>query len=162
MLLVAAGRLLTSVALADAGGLASQGGQEIKFGAADAPVFDDVDVINDRRVEREDALDAYAERGLAHGDRLADAFASTRDYNPLERLQPLLGLALLDPDVNADGVAGNEIRDVAFQLRFFNVIKFVHCSFTSIIEYSQISSGSGPNSCGFIANCSARRISFHP
>src|SRR5262245_48441200 len=122
MLLVAAGRLLAGVALADAGGLASQGAQEIKFGAADAPVFDDVDVIDDRRVEREDALDAHAERGLAHSDRLTDAFPPTRHYNPLERLQPLLGLALRDPNVNADGVAGNEIRDVAFQLRFFNII----------------------------------------
>src|SRR5215510_4754639 len=121
-LLVAAGRLLAGVALADAGRLATQGAQEIEFGAADAPVFDDVDVIDDRRVKREDALDAYAERGLAHSDRLADAFPATRNYNPLERLQPLLGLALLDPDVNADGVAGNEIRDVAFQLRFFNIM----------------------------------------
>src|SRR5262245_64498497 len=74
MLLVAAGRLLAGVALADAGGLASQGAQEIKFGAADAPVFDDVDVIDDRRVEREDALGAHAERGLAHRERLTDAF----------------------------------------------------------------------------------------
>src|SRR5262245_55541160 len=121
-LLVAAGRMLPSVALADAGRLAAQGAQEIKFGSAYAPVFDDVDVIDDRRVEREDALDAHAERGLAHCDRLTDAFPATRDYNPLERLQPLLGLALLDPNVNADGVAGNEIRDVAFQLRFFNII----------------------------------------
>src|SRR5690348_17782292 len=97
-LLVTAGRLLSSIALADAGRFATQGAQEIEFCAADAPVFDDVDVIDDRRVEREDALDAYAERGLAHSDRLTDAFPATRDYNPLERLQPLLGLALLDPD----------------------------------------------------------------
>src|SRR5215475_13528169 len=122
MLLVAAGRLLAGVALADAGGLASQGAQEIKFGAADAPVFDDVDVIDDRRVEREDALDAHAERGLPHGDRLADAPAAARDHNSLERLQTLLGLALLDPDVNANRVAGNKIGNVAFQLRFFNVV----------------------------------------
>src|SRR5215510_4735860 len=121
-LLVAAGRLLPGVALADAGRLAAQSAQEIEFGAADAPMFDDVDVIDDRRVEREDALDAHAERGFAHGDRLADAFAAARDHYPLERLQPLLGLTLLDPDVNANGVAGDEIRDVAFQLSFFNVI----------------------------------------
>src|SRR5262245_20348770 len=125
-LLVAAGRLggrlLAGVALTDASRLAAQGAQEIEFGAADAAMLDDINVINDCRVEREDALDAHAERGLAHSDRLADAFPATRDYNPLERLQPLLGLALLDPNVNADGVAGNEIRDVAFQLRFFNII----------------------------------------
>src|SRR5262249_40561977 len=121
-LLVAAGRLLASIALTDAGRLAAQGAQEIEFGAADAPVFDDVDVIDDRRVEWEDALDAYAERGLAHSDRLTDAFPAARRHLPLQGVQPLVGLALLDPDVNADGVAGNEIRDVAFQLRFVNVI----------------------------------------
>ena len=69
-------------------------------------MFDDVDMIDDRRVEREDALDAHAERGLAHGDSLADAFAAARDHNSFECLQSLLGLALLDPDVNANGVAG--------------------------------------------------------
>src|SRR5262245_54189491 len=125
-LLVAAGRLggrlLASVALADAGGLAAQSAQEIEFGATDAAMLDDVNVINDRRMEREDAFDADAERCLAHGDRLTDALATTRDHNFLERLQPFLGLAFLDSHVNANGVAGSEFRDVALQLRLFDVV----------------------------------------
>src|SRR5262249_4083240 len=88
-LLVAAGRLggrlLASVALADAGRFAAQGAQEIELGATDSAMLDDVDVINDCRVEREDAFDADAERGLTHGDRLTHSLATTRDHNPFER-----------------------------------------------------------------------------
>src|SRR5262245_12517461 len=131
-LLVAAGRLggrlLAGVALTDASRLAAQGAQEIEFGAADAAMLDDINVINDCRVEREDALDAYAERGLAHSNRLADAFAAARDDDSLEGLQTFLGLTLLDSDMNANGVAGNEVRDIALQLSSFDVVQFVHCS----------------------------------
>src|SRR5262245_31191679 len=132
ILLIAAGRLggrlLASVALTDARRFAAQGAQEIKFGAADAAMLDDVNVIDNCRMERKDALDADAERGLAHSDRLTDALAAARDHDSLEGLQPFLGLALLDSHVNPNGVAGNEIRDVALQLRLFDVVQIVHCS----------------------------------
>lgn len=62
--------MLARVALTDAGRFAAQFAQVVKLGAADTPAFNDVNVINDCRVEREDAFDADAERGLAHGDRL--------------------------------------------------------------------------------------------
>ena len=127
-------RMLASIALTDAGRLAAQSAQEVELGATDAAVLDDIDMIDDCRMKRKDALNPNAKRRLAYGDRLTDAFAAARDHDAFKGLQPLLGLTLLDSHMNANGVAGNEFRDVTLQLRLFYIIQFIHF-ITSLFIY---------------------------
>src|SRR5918993_5824325 len=47
-----------------AGGLAAKRAQEVELGAPDLGRADDFDLVDDRRVQREDALDALSERNL--------------------------------------------------------------------------------------------------
>src|ERR1700720_4521162 len=57
-------------ALADAGGLAGAATQIIELGAADLALAHDDDRIHQRRIDREDALHAFAIGHLAHGEAL--------------------------------------------------------------------------------------------
>src|ERR1700684_2322102 len=77
------------LALSQTGGLALQTAQIVKLGAAHAPGADHIDVVDDSRVDREDALDAMAETDLANRDSLADAGVIARDEGAFKRLQPL-------------------------------------------------------------------------
>ena len=65
---------------------------------------DDVDLVDDRRVQREDALDALAERHLADREGRAGAAAVHADHHALEHLDALL-VAFAHLDVDAHGVA---------------------------------------------------------
>src|ERR1041384_4739474 len=116
-----AGRL-ARVALADAGGFAAQFAQVIELGPTDAPALHHVNAINDRRVQREDALDADAETRLAHRDRLAHAAAFARDHDALKNLYAPLVLGFLDAQVSAHRVARLKVRDRPPYLCLFNCI----------------------------------------
>ena len=74
-------------------------------------------LADDRRVDREGALDADAEADLADGEGLADAVALAADDDALEDLDALAG-ALDHPDVHLEGVAGREVGDVVAQARW--------------------------------------------
>ena len=52
-----------------------------KASRAGRVLFDEIDVIDDRGVQRKDSLDADAETGLAYGDRLACAAVLTRNHD---------------------------------------------------------------------------------
>src|SRR6516225_9656110 len=82
-------------------GLAFQVAQVVQLRAPHAGGLGDFDLLNRGRVEREDALDALAERHLAHGKRRARAAAVDADHDPLEYLNALLvPLAHLDVDLH--------------------------------------------------------------
>src|SRR5687767_6557480 len=98
-------------------GLALQVAQEVELGAADAGRPHQVDLGDRRRMKREDALDALAERHLAHRERGAGAAAMQPDHDPLEDLDALL-VALAHLYVHADGVARLHVGALRRHLRF--------------------------------------------
>ena len=84
--------------------LALQLAEEVELGAAHARRADDVDLVDDRRVQREDALDALPERHLAHRERRARAAPVHADHHALEYLDSFL-VALANLDMDLDGIA---------------------------------------------------------
>ena len=66
---------------------------------------DDVDVVDHRRVQREDTLDADAKADLANRHGLAHAAVLACDADALKSLQAFL-VAFLNPDVHAKRVPG--------------------------------------------------------
>src|SRR5215213_7634146 len=122
----------------DACGLAAQVAQVVELGAADAAAAYHLDLADDGAVNGEDALDADAEAGLAHGEGLADAVALARDADALERLEALLRLRLLDAHVHAHRVARREVRDVRAPLRAVHTVQAVH-GVTSLAGSVQLS-----------------------
>ena len=115
-------------ALGDAGRLAAAVAQVIELRAADGAAADDLDGIDHRRIEREHALDALAVGDLADREALVEAAAGAGDADALIGLNAG-PLALLDLDVDGDGVAGLEIRDRLAELGdllFFELRDDVH------------------------------------
>src|SRR5271157_2388982 len=102
---------LFALALAQARRFALQAAQVVQLGAAHAAGAHDVDMVDHRSVQRENALDAGAEAGLANGDGLAHAGVIAADHGALEGLQAFL-VAFPDLHVDADGVANPELRKV--------------------------------------------------
>src|SRR6476469_4473783 len=124
-------------ALGDAGGLAGPSAQVIKLGAADIAAAHDFDMVDDRRIEREDALDALAERNLADGEAGADALVGAGDADALEILDSG-ALAFDDLDAHPERVAGAEFgnglvgreRVDRFALEGLDQVHFVFSSFS--------------------------------
>src|SRR3954451_16465540 len=111
--------------LLDLGGLAAQRAQVVQLRAADVAAGHDVDLVDDRGVHGERALDADTEAHLADGERLADAAAGAPDDDPLEHLDA--GPVALDhPHVHLDGVTGAEGGDVGPQRGGVEVVQRVH------------------------------------
>jgi hypothetical protein len=79
----------------DAGGLALQLAQVVEARAPHVALRDHLDLLDARRVQREDALDADAVGDLADGERRARATAVLTDHDALEDLDALL-VAFLD------------------------------------------------------------------
>src|SRR6188768_2618865 len=87
-----------------AGGLAAQVAQEVHLGAADLRRADQLHLVDGRRVHGENALDALAERHLAHREGGADAAPVHADDHAFEHLDALL-VALAHLHVDANRVA---------------------------------------------------------
>src|SRR5688500_5237458 len=97
--------------LLDLGRLAAQVAQVVQLRATDVTAGDDLDLLEDRRVEREGPLDTHAEGDLADGEGTADAGALHANDDALELLYA--GTAALDDlYVDVHGVAGAEVGDV--------------------------------------------------
>src|SRR4051794_1287897 len=80
-------RGLSRVALANTGGFAAQVTEIIKLGAPHMSLFHDIDVIDDRRVQRKNSFDADAEARFANGDALARAAMLAGDADAFKCLQ---------------------------------------------------------------------------
>ena len=85
------------LALGDAGRLAAATAQIIQLGAADLAAADHFDGFDQRRIDREDALDALAIGDLAHGEILVDAAAGAADE-----------IAFVDEKLSLNGQIENE------------------------------------------------------
>src|ERR1700750_370816 len=105
-------RRLSVALLLDLRLLAAEVAQVVELGAAHVAAGHELDVVDDRRVHREGALDADLEADFADREGLADALARTADDDALEHLDAS-ACALDDVDVDLHVVAGAEVRDVA-------------------------------------------------
>ena len=107
--------------------LALEVAQVVQLGAPHLGRSHDLDLLDGRRVQREDALDALAERHLAHRERRARAAAVQADHDALEDLDAFL-VALAHPHVHADRVARLHRRPLG-QLRLLDDFNGTHvCS----------------------------------
>src|SRR5262249_45799046 len=106
--------------------LALQLAEVVQLRAADPRRPHHLDLLDRRRVQREDALDALAERHLANGERGARAAAVQTDHDAFEDLNALL-VALAHLHVHADGVARLHRRPLG-QLRFLHQLNRAHVS----------------------------------
>src|SRR5206468_2964111 len=94
-------------ALGDASGLTRAAAQIVELGTADVAAAHDLDMVDDRRIEREHALDALAEADLADGEAGADALIGASDAHALEILDA--GAVAFDHlDADTKRVAGAE------------------------------------------------------
>src|SRR2546426_8451280 len=113
--------LLSSLHFFDASGLAPECAHVIELCSADASGTDDLDLVDDLRVKREDAFHSMTERHLADRKCFARAAMLLRDTNPFEYLDALF-IAFLDLHMNLDRIAGSECRDIRPELLFFDDI----------------------------------------
>ena len=94
----------------DAGRFAAEFADVIQLRAADASFADDFHLVDDFRMEREDAFHAVTEGDLADREGRAGAAVFLGDADTFEDLDAFL-VAFLDLDVDFDGVARFEGRE---------------------------------------------------
>src|SRR6478735_8122454 len=111
--------------LLDLRGLAAEVTEVVQLRATHVAAGHDLDLLDDRGVDREGALDADAEADLANGEGLADTVALAADGDALEDLDAG-ARALDDLDVDLQRVAGTEVRDVAAKGGCVDRVKSVH------------------------------------
>src|SRR5687767_10722161 len=75
------GFAVTALGFGDTGRFAAQTAQIIKLGATNLAAAHDLDGIDHRPIERENALDALAVGNLANGEALVEAAAGPRNAN---------------------------------------------------------------------------------
>src|SRR4029450_11973412 len=98
-------------ALGDTGRLAAAAAEIIELGAAHGAAAHHLDRIDDRRIEREDALDAFAERNLADREVRVHALVGAGDAHALVHLDAA-AVAFDDFHADAQRVAGAEFGDI--------------------------------------------------
>src|SRR5690606_357306 len=108
--------------LLDARLLAFQAAQVVQLAGADGAAALDLDRVDGRAVRLEHALDAVAVRDLAHGEGGVEAGVLLADDHALVSLDAL-AVAFLDLDVDHDGVAGAEVRQLALRLFVLEILQ---------------------------------------
>src|SRR6187549_2185877 len=98
-------------ALGDTGRFAAAAAEIIELGAAHGATAHDLDRIDDRRIEREDALDALAERNLADGEVRIHALVRARDAHALVHLDAA-AVAFDDFHADAQRIASAELGNL--------------------------------------------------
>lgn len=128
--------------LADLCLLAAKCTQVVELCAAHVTAADELDVIDDRRVDWELTLDSHLERNLANVERLANPVTVTADNDALENLDTAT-VTFNNVYVNLHRVADAEVGNVATKRRGVNCIKFLHCSFAFCTRFGTDAGGSG-------------------
>src|SRR5262249_6396816 len=87
----------------------------------------DLDPVDHRGVQREDALDSDAARDLSHCEGLPRASAPAGDHDTREDLDALF-LTFADLDVDTDAVSRRKPGNIRLQHRFLDFQKGIgHC-----------------------------------
>src|SRR5581483_9981460 len=117
--------------------------QVIELCATDLRMFDDLDLLDRRCVQREDAFDALSKGDLSHRHRGPRPGAAKTDDQSFENLNALADLFLhaftlhtdglvlldgrfLDLHVDADGVSGTQLGKSVLGARCFDLFYLVH------------------------------------
>src|SRR6266850_1429063 len=95
----------------DPGSLATEIPYVIQLGAADASGADHFNLVDHFRVKRKDSFHAVPEGNLANGESRPGTTVLLRNADALKNLDALF-VAFLDFDVNLDGIARLESRNV--------------------------------------------------
>src|SRR5436190_5235020 len=114
--------LFAALLALDAGGLALELAQIVEPRAPDFAARHDLDPLDARRVQREDALDADAVRDLPDREGGARTAAVLADHDALEDLDALL-VAFLDQRVNANAVAGAKIGQIGAPIAALDLLQ---------------------------------------
>lgn len=104
-------RFIACIFFFDTGSLAAEFTQVIKLCTANLAAADNVNVVNDRCVQRENAFDTNAKANFAYRNGLANAAVLAGDDNAFKNLKAFL-VAFLNADVHLNGVAGLECGNV--------------------------------------------------
>src|SRR5207245_592075 len=97
----------------------------VHLGAADAPLFRDLDFRDPWGMEREDTLDPDAIGDFSHRKRRAEPASPPADDDSLKLLDTLL-IPLDDPDMDVDRIPGAKRLEVRFHLCGFYELEFIH------------------------------------
>lgn len=122
--------------------LATKCAQVVELGATDVTAADELDVVDDRRVDRELSLDANLERDLADVERLANSVTVSADNHALKNLDSTAA-TFNNVYVNLHRVTDAEVGNIATKRRGVNCIKFLHCSFAFCTRFGTDAGGSG-------------------
>src|SRR5262245_48068727 len=106
------------LALGDTRALAGAAAQVIELGTTHDAAANHGDAVDVRRIDREHALHAFAERNLANGEVRADALVRTGDDDAFVGLDAG-ALAFDDAHADADGVARAEFGNILGSLGDF-------------------------------------------
>src|SRR5690349_10286143 len=112
---------LRSDLLFDARGLAGQIAEVIQLGASHAAAALHFDFADGRAVGLEHALDAFAVRNLAYGERGVEAAVALRDHHAFVGLGAF-AVAFLHLHLHDDSVARVEVWDLARRTRLFDFL----------------------------------------
>src|SRR6187399_1620811 len=106
-----------------AGCLAGEVAQVEETATADDAARNDLDLLEARGVQHENALYPDVEAHLTNGERRADPRAMALDDHPAEDLDAEL-VALHDLVIDGDGVANPEVRDILADSARFQRMNF--------------------------------------
>src|SRR6266481_461314 len=112
---------LNALYFTQAGSLAFQVAQIKQLGPAHLVRADDLDLVNHFGMHGKNALHTLAEADLAHGETALGATAQ-RNHGAFKSLYALF-VAFLDPDLNANGIARIDFRNIGatqFGRQFFH------------------------------------------
>jgi len=105
--------------------------QVVELGATNVTTANNLNVIDNRRVNGELTLHADLERHLTNGEGLANAFTRAADNDALEDLNTR-AVTLDDVYVNLDSVTSAEGWDVGTKARRVYCVKNVHVESQSV------------------------------
>ena len=112
--------------LLDTSGLANPVSQVVELCPTDVTTSNDGDGLNDRRMQRKNALNANAEADLSYVESCSSPMAAASAYdNALESLDTFAP-TFDNPDIDANRVSWGEDRNVVAQLCIFDLFDRVH------------------------------------
>jgi hypothetical protein len=106
--------LQAATAVTKATGLTNAITQEVQLRTTSIRAADDLELRNQRGVDRPSTLDTDITNNAANGNHLVDAAALAGDQGSREDLDTFF-LTFNNSDVNVDGIADIETRDIRFQ-----------------------------------------------
>jgi hypothetical protein len=133
----------------DAGGLADPVAEVVQLGATHITLADDFDVLNDRRVEGKDSLDADAKADLPHVEGRTSAIAAlASDDHALVDLDTFAA-TLNDANIDTHSVTRRKFWDVIAQLRGFDLFDRIHRVLRTTKRYEAIEAAILPPRRGY-------------